>query len=94
MVKGNGSIYSNADGRIVENKEGILMNGKWVKASDYNFGDMENGKYYVVVGKRNPFSQEYLMIARKEKNGLVNPVMEQYITEISQIYTEPFIMPK
>ena len=43
----------------------------------------ENGGYVVCIAKRNPFSRFMPMVARIEKNGLVNPITEQYISEVT-----------
>ena len=43
----------------------------------------ENGGYVVCIAKRNPFSRFMLMVARIEKNGWVNPITEQYISEVT-----------
>ena len=42
----------------------------------------EVGGYVVCIAKRNPFSRFMPMVARIEKNGWVNPITEQYISEI------------
>ena len=39
------------------------------------------GGYVVCIAKRNPFSRFMPMVARIEKNGWVNPITEQYISE-------------
>ena len=41
------------------------------------------GGYVVCIAKRNPFSRFMPMIARIEKNGWVNPMTEQYISEVT-----------
>ena len=43
----------------------------------------ENGRYVVCIAKRNPFSRFIPMVARIEKNGWVNPITEQYISEVT-----------
>ena len=43
----------------------------------------ENGGYVVCIAKRNPFSRFMPMVARIEKNGWVNPITEQYISEVT-----------
>ena len=40
------------------------------------------GGYVVCIAKRNPFSRFMPMVARIEKNGWVNPMTEQYISEV------------
>ena len=41
------------------------------------------GEYVVCIAKRNPFSMFMPMVARIEKNGWVNPITEQYISEVT-----------
>ena len=43
----------------------------------------EAGGYVVCIAKRNPFSRFIPMVARIEKNGWVNPITEQYISEVT-----------
>ena len=43
----------------------------------------EAGGYVVCIAKRNPFSRFMPMVARIEKNGWVNPITEQYISEVT-----------
>ena len=43
----------------------------------------EVGGYVVCIAKRNPFSRFIPMVARIEKNGWVNPITEQYISEVT-----------
>ena len=43
----------------------------------------EVGEYVVCIAKRNPFSRFMPMVARIEKNGWVNPITEQYISEVT-----------
>ena len=44
----------------------------------------EVGGYVVCIAKRNPFSRFMPMVARIEKNGWVNPITEQYISEVTR----------
>ena len=44
----------------------------------------EAGEYVVCIAKRNPFSRFMPMVARIEKNGWVNPITEQYISEVTK----------
>ena len=44
----------------------------------------EAGGYVVCIAKRNPFSRFMPMVARIEKNGWVNPITEQYISEVTR----------
>ena len=43
----------------------------------------EAGRYVVCIAKRNPFSMFMPMVARIKKNGWVNPITEQYISEVT-----------
>lgn len=43
----------------------------------------EVGGYVVCIAKRNPFSRFMPMVARIEKNGWVNPITKQYISEVT-----------
>ena len=43
----------------------------------------EAGGYVVCIAKRNPFSRFMPMVAKIEKNGWVNPITEQYISEVT-----------
>ena len=43
----------------------------------------KTGGYVVCIAKRNPFSRFMPMVARIEKNGWVNPMTEQYISEVT-----------
>ena len=43
----------------------------------------EVGGYAVCIAKRNPFSRFMPMVARIEKNGWVNSMTEQYISEVT-----------
>ena len=43
----------------------------------------KDGGYVVCIAKRNPFSRFMPMVARIEKNGWVNPITEQYISEVT-----------
>lgn len=51
---------------------------EWISVKDML---PENGGYVVCIAKRNPFSRFMPMVARIEKNGWVNPITEQYISE-------------
>ena len=42
------------------------------------------GGYVVCIAKRNPFSRFMPMVARIEKNGWVNPITEQYISDVTR----------
>ena len=43
----------------------------------------ETGGNVVCIAKRNPFSRFMPMVARIEKNGWVNPITGQYISEVT-----------
>ena len=62
----------------------LLANGvtvqEWVSVDDEL---PEVGGYVVCIAKRNPFSRFMPMVARIEKNGWVNPMTEQYISEVT-----------
>ena len=62
----------------------LISNGvtvqKWISVDDRL---PEAGGYVVCIAKRNPFSRFMPMVARIEKNGWVNPITEQYISEVT-----------
>ena len=62
----------------------LLSNGvtvqEWISVDDRL---QEAGEYVVCIAKRNPFSRFMPMVARIEKNGWVNPITEQYISEVT-----------
>ena len=62
----------------------LLDNGvtvqEWIPVKDRL---PEVGGYVVCIAKRNPFSRFMPMVARIEKNGWVNPITEQYISEVT-----------
>ena len=53
---------------------------EWISVNDRL---PEAGGYVVCIAKRNPFSRFMPMVARIEKNGWVNPMTEQYISEVT-----------
>ena len=53
---------------------------EWVSVDDRL---PEVGGYVVCIAKRNPFSIFIPIVARIEKNGWVNPITEQYISEVT-----------
>ena len=57
-----------------------LEKTKWISVDDRL---PEVGGYVVCIAKRNPFSRFMPMVARIEKNGWVNPMTEQYISEVT-----------
>ena len=60
-------------------QESKLLNG-WISVQDRL---PEVGGYVVCMAKRNAFSRFMPMVARIEKNGWVNPMTEQYISEVT-----------
>ncbi len=62
----------------------LISNGvtvqEWVSVKDRL---PEVGGYVVCIAKRNPFSRFMPMVSRIEKNGWVNPMTEQYISEVT-----------
>ena len=62
----------------------MIANGvtvqEWISVDDRL---PESGGYVVCIAKRNPFSRFMPMVARIEKNGWVNPITEQYISEVT-----------
>ena len=76
------------DGCVHRQKEIIadrlIANGvtvqEWISVTDRL---PEAGGYVVCIAKRNPFSRFMPMVARIEKNGWVNPITEQYISEVT-----------
>ena len=62
----------------------LIANGvtvqEWISVEDEL---PEVGGYVVCIAKRNPFSRFMPMVARIEKNGWVNPMTEQYISEVT-----------
>ena len=72
-------LYSNN-----EIAEKLIANGvtvqEWISVEDEL---PEVGGYVVCIAKRSPFSRFMPMVARIEKNGWVNPITEQYISEVT-----------
>ena len=62
---------------LIEN--GVTVQ-EWISVDDRL---PEAGGYVVCIAKRNPFSRFMPMVARIEKNGWVNPITEQYISEVT-----------
>lgn len=62
----------------------LITNGvtvqEWISVKDKL---PEVGGYVVCIAKRNPFSRFMPMVARIEKNGWVNPITEQYISDVT-----------
>ena len=63
---------------------GLIAHGvtvqEWISVNDMM---PEAGGYVVCIAKRNPFSRFMPMVARIEKNGWVNPITEQYISDVT-----------
>lgn len=70
----------NAPITICKEEPSIELAQKWISVKDRL---PEAGGYVVCIAKRNPFSRFMPMVARIEKNGWVNPITEQYISEIT-----------
>ena len=72
---------SNTSEEIAENliSHGVTVQ-EWIPVKDRL---PEDGGYVVCIAKRNPFSRFMPMVARIEKNGWVNPMTEQYISEVT-----------
>ena len=62
---------------LIEN--GVTVQ-EWISVNDRL---PEVGGYVVCIAKRNPFSRFMPMVARIERNGWVNPMTEQYISEVT-----------
>ena len=62
----------------------LLDNGvtvqEWIPVNDRM---PEAGRYVVCIAKRNPFYRFMPMLARIKKNGWVNPITDQYISEVT-----------
>ena len=70
----------NAPITICKEEPSIELTQEWISVDDEL---PEVGGYVVCIAKRNPFSRFMPMVARIEKNGWVNPITEQYISEIT-----------
>ena len=70
----------NAPIMICKSEPSIETVQEWVSVEDRL---PEVGGYVVCIAKRNPFSRFMPMVARIEKNGWVNPITEQYISEVT-----------
>ena len=68
----------------------LISNGvtvqEWIPVEDEL---PEIGGYVVCIAKENPFSKFMPMVARIEKNGWVNPMTEQYISEVTHWMSLP-----
>ncbi len=72
---------SNTSEEIADNllDSGVTVQ-EWISVKDMM---PEAGGYVVCIAKRNPFSRFMPMVARIEKNGWVNPITDQYISEVT-----------
>lgn len=70
----------NAPITICKEEPSIELAQEWISVNDRV---PEAGGYVVCIAKRNPFSRFMPMVARIKKNGWVNPITEQYISEIT-----------
>ena len=73
---GSGTSEEIAD-HLIDN--GVTVQ-EWISVEDEL---PKTGGYVVCIAKRNPFSRFMPMVARIEKNGWVNPITEQYISEVT-----------
>ena len=75
-------MYYNVDALAIADH--LISNGvtvqEWISVKDRL---PEAGEYVVCIAKRNPFSMFMPMVARIKKNGWVNPITEQYISEVT-----------
>ena len=70
----------NAPITICKEEPSIELVQEWISVDDML---PESGGYVVCIAKRNPFSRFMPMVARIEKNGWVNPITEQYISDVT-----------
>ena len=75
--KGDGYIPKNFADHLIAH--GVTVQ-EWISVKDRL---PEAGEYVVCIAKRNPFSMFMPMVARIKKNGWVNPITEQYISEVT-----------
>ena len=70
--------------KVTHAVDGLIAHGvtvqEWIPVYD-ELPDV--GGYVVCIAKRNPFSRFMPMVARIGKNGWVNPITEQYISEVT-----------
>ena len=86
-VQYQGNAVHGFHDKYIQNSEladHLIANGvtvqEWISVDDEL---PEVGGYVVCIAKRNPFSRFMPMVARIEKNGWVNPMTEQYISEVT-----------
>ena len=76
--------YTTDQFRIETTVDHLITNGvtvqEWISVDDML---PDAGGYVVCIAKRNPFSIFMPMVVRIEKNGWVNPITEQYISEVT-----------
>ena len=76
--------YTTDQFRIETTVDHLIANGvtvqEWIPVTERL---PEVGGYVVCIAKRNTFSRFMQMVARIEKNGWVNPITEQYISEVT-----------
>lgn len=70
----------NAPITICKDEPSIELVQEWISVEDEL---PEVGGYVVCIAKRNPFYRFMPMVARIDKNGWVNPITEQYISEVT-----------
>ena len=70
----------NAPITICKEEPSIELVQEWISVDDRL---PDSGGYVVCIAKRNPFSRFMPMVARIEKNGWVNPITGQYISEVT-----------
>ena len=83
----NGECYEEYknDKFVKMEKTGVTVQ-EWISVTDRL---PEVGGYVVCIAKRNPFSRFMPMVAKIEKNGWVNPITEQYISEVTHWMPTP-----
>ena len=76
--------YKGNDCTFEQGADWLIAHGvtvqEWISVKDRL---PEVGGYVVCIAKRNPFSRFMPMVARIEKNGWVNPITEQHISEVT-----------
>ena len=77
--------YTTDQFRIETTVDHLIANGvtvqEWISVKDRL---PDAGGYVVCIAKRNPFSRFMPMVARIENNGWVNPITEQYISNVTK----------
>ena len=84
LPKWDNPLQLSCDEQVQRIADHLIMNGvtvqEWISVNDRL---PETGVYVVCIAKRNPFSRFMPMVARIDKNGWVNPITEQYISEVT-----------